>query len=217
MQPVVIYGAGAQLAIDVEEACLRRGMKIIAAVRNVNGPTYVSSRVPVVDAVDATDEMKEAGLALPMFTPAHRRTVLAEALHRGFKQVATIIDPTAVVASSAVVGPGVFVNAGATIGGASRLGELALINRSVNVGHHVRLDNFVSVGPGAVIAANVAIGRGAVIGAGAIVLPNVLIGANAIVGAGAVVTRQVPPNSLAIGNPARITKTGLVGYNGEGV
>lgn len=46
--------------------------------------------------------------------------------------------------------------------------------------------------------------KGASIGAHAVILPGVKIGEDAIVGAGAVVTKDVPPDSIAIGNPARI-------------
>jgi acetyltransferase-like isoleucine patch superfamily enzyme len=48
------------------------------------------------------------------------------------------------------------------------------------------------------------IGEGASIGANATVLPGVTIGRNAMIGAGAVVTKDVPPNALVYGNPARI-------------
>ena len=44
------------------------------------------------------------------------------------------------------------------------------------------------------------------IGGGAIVLPGVTVGENAIVGAGAVVTKDIPPNTLAVGNPARVVR-----------
>ena len=47
---------------------------------------------------------------------------------------------------------------------------------------------------------------GASIGSGATILGNVTIGENAIVGAGAVVTRDVPPNTVVAGNPARILR-----------
>jgi acetyltransferase-like isoleucine patch superfamily enzyme len=50
----------------------------------------------------------------------------------------------------------------------------------------------------------VRVGDGAFVGIGAIVLPGVTIGENACVGAGAVVTKDVPPRSVAVGNPARI-------------
>lgn len=44
---------------------------------------------------------------------------------------------------------------------------------------------------------------GASIGGGATLLPGVLIGAGAIVGAGAVVTKDVPPGTTVVGDPAR--------------
>jgi acetyltransferase-like isoleucine patch superfamily enzyme len=49
--------------------------------------------------------------------------------------------------------------------------------------------------------------RGASIGSGATVLANVTIGENALVGAGSVVTRDVPPNAIVAGNPARVLRT----------
>lgn len=45
---------------------------------------------------------------------------------------------------------------------------------------------------------------GASIGSGATILSNVVIGENAIVGAGSVVTRDVPPNAVVMGNPAKV-------------
>jgi UDP-2-acetamido-3-amino-2,3-dideoxy-glucuronate N-acetyltransferase len=44
---------------------------------------------------------------------------------------------------------------------------------------------------------------GASLGAGAVILPGITIGSHAMVGAGAVVTKDVAPNSLVVGNPAR--------------
>lgn len=42
------------------------------------------------------------------------------------------------------------------------------------------------------------------IGAGSIIMPNVRIGPNAIVAAGAVVTKDVPPNTIVGGVPAKV-------------
>lgn len=49
--------------------------------------------------------------------------------------------------------------------------------------------------------------KGASIGSGATILANVTVGENAIVGAGSVVTRDVPPNTIVAGNPARVLRT----------
>ena len=48
--------------------------------------------------------------------------------------------------------------------------------------------------------------KGASIGSSATLLGNVTIGENAIVGAGSVVTRDVPPNTIVAGNPAKILR-----------
>jgi acetyltransferase-like isoleucine patch superfamily enzyme len=45
------------------------------------------------------------------------------------------------------------------------------------------------------------------IGAAATILPGVTIGENAVVAAGAVVNRDVPPNSIVAGIPAKVVKT----------
>ena len=44
------------------------------------------------------------------------------------------------------------------------------------------------------------------IGAGAIILPGTTIHKGAVIGAGAVVTKDVPPFSVVVGNPARIVR-----------
>jgi acetyltransferase-like isoleucine patch superfamily enzyme len=48
--------------------------------------------------------------------------------------------------------------------------------------------------------------KGASIGSGATILSNIKIGENALVGAGSVVTKDVPPNAIVAGNPARILR-----------
>jgi acetyltransferase-like isoleucine patch superfamily enzyme len=49
--------------------------------------------------------------------------------------------------------------------------------------------------------------RGASIGSGSTILSKVVIGENAIVGAGSVVTRDVPPNTIVAGNPAKFLRS----------
>ena len=44
------------------------------------------------------------------------------------------------------------------------------------------------------------------VGAGSTILPGVTVGENAIVGAGSVVTKDVEPNTIVAGNPAKFIK-----------
>ncbi|HTB80539.1 MAG TPA: DapH/DapD/GlmU-related protein [Opitutaceae bacterium] len=61
--------------------------------------------------------------------------------------------------------------------------------------------------PGFERDADVSIGENVWVGARSIILKGVTIGDNAVIGAGSLVTRSVPPNTLAVGNPARVVKT----------
>lgn len=53
------------------------------------------------------------------------------------------------------------------------------------------------------------IGSQCFIGANSIIMPGIKIGNNCVIGAGSVVTKDVPDNSIAAGNPARVIKSGI--------
>jgi acetyltransferase-like isoleucine patch superfamily enzyme len=48
--------------------------------------------------------------------------------------------------------------------------------------------------------------KGASVGSGSTILANVTVGENALVGAGSVVTKDVPPNAIVAGNPAKVLR-----------
>ena len=85
--------------------------------------------------------------------------------------------------------------------------------------NHIRIGDNVTLAPrvhilahdastylffGKTRAANVVIGNDVFIGASSIVLPGVKIGNRVIIGAGSVVTKNIPDNSVAVGNPAKV-------------
>ena len=53
---------------------------------------------------------------------------------------------------------------------------------------------------------SVIIGKNVWIGTHAVILPGVTIGDRAVIGAGSIVTKDVPANSVAVGNPAKVIK-----------
>jgi maltose O-acetyltransferase len=52
----------------------------------------------------------------------------------------------------------------------------------------------------------VVIGEHCWIGGHVTICPGVTIGDRSVIGAGAVVTKDIPPDTLAVGNPARVVK-----------
>ncbi|EKU98351.1 acetyltransferase (isoleucine patch superfamily) [Leptolyngbya sp. PCC 7375] len=59
---------------------------------------------------------------------------------------------------------------------------------------------------GVEMAAPITIGNNVWIGGGAIICPGVTIGDNSSIGAGSVVTKNIPANSVAVGNPCRVIR-----------
>lgn len=84
------------------------------------------------------------------------------------------------------------------------------IRRGARIDCHVHVAHDCDVGPlsilcaGAVLAGFVVLEANVYVGIGAVVKQRLRIGANSLLGAGAVVVTDIPPNSVAYGNPARV-------------
>ena len=100
----------------------------------------------------------------------------------------------------------VFINSGCRFQdqGGIYIGENSLIGHNVilaTLNHNVDPYNRADLFP-----KPIHIGKRVWIGSGSIVLPGVSIGDNSIVGANSVVTKDVPPNTIYAGNPAKFIK-----------
>jgi sugar O-acyltransferase (sialic acid O-acetyltransferase NeuD family) len=201
--------------VDLEEGLRRAGTPIAAAVANVPGQVHLLDGAPVIDRAGLTPEITAEPFLVPLFTPANRHRAVEDAISLGFRTPSSFADPTVAVPASLDAQPGLWVNSGATLGAAGTLGRFVLINRGASVGHHADLGDFASIGPNATLAGEVRLGTGAAIGAGAVVLPGITVGEHAVVGAGSVVTRDVPGRTVVVGNPARVVREGLDGFDAK--
>jgi sugar O-acyltransferase (sialic acid O-acetyltransferase NeuD family) len=117
---------------------------------------------------------------------------------------ATLVDPTAVIAPTALVGEGTFIGPLTIVAPHARVGNFVLINTHVGVGHHASVGDYAQLCPGARVSGECKIDSGAFVGSNAVVHPGQSIGEGAMIGAVSFVIRSVKPRHSVLGVPARI-------------
>jgi len=144
----------------------------------------------------------------------------------------SVIDPGATIGAGTRIWHFSHVMAKAAIGQKCSLGQNVVVANNVNIGNNVKIQNNVSIYEGVILEDNCFCGpsmvftnvknprssvprntsddylrthvkEGASLGANCTIVCGVTIGENAFIAAGAVVTKDVPPNALMAGVPAK--------------
>jgi sugar O-acyltransferase (sialic acid O-acetyltransferase NeuD family) len=202
----VLYAVSSPYAAEALETARRLGLEVAGCVRNLPGSPVPEELPDPIEADQLGAQLIELPFLVALVTPRDRRLATADAYTRGFARMTSLVDPTAVVARSATLSPGAYVNAGAIVAAGTHAGQSCMINRGASIGHHCEIGDYVTIGPGAVTGGGCRFGDGVFLGVGSVVAPEVGVGAGALVGAGAVVVSDVPENVVVVGNPARVLR-----------
>ena len=117
-------------------------------------------------------------------------------------QPVNAIHKNAIIASSASMGHGNFIDVGVKAGAGASIGNHCLVNANVVLGAEVSIGDFVQIGAGSIVNAGATIEDEAFIGSGVVIVSGVTIGKGARVGAGSVVIAPVKAGETVFGNPA---------------
>jgi len=147
-------------------------------------------------------EAADASLLIAIGEPATKRRITQQLEMRGAR-FATLIHPSAVVADTATLAPGVVIGPHAYVGTEARLDRLVCVNSLSGIGHDAVLGAFCTISSQVDITGGVQLGEEVFVGSGARILPKVRVGATARIGAGSIVVRTVKEGQSLFGAPAR--------------
>lgn len=107
------------------------------------------------------------------------------------------------------LGKNVFVNANSYFmdGNYITIGDNTFIGPNCGFYTNTHPENIQARNQGLEKALPITIGKNIWIGANVSVMPGVSIGEGSVIGAGSIVTRDIPKNSVAVGNPCRVIRT----------
>jgi len=130
--------------------------------------------------------------------PVLRRDVFVAFKARGY-DFASVIHPSATIASDAIIGEGAQIMAGAVIQPGVRIGSDALINTRASIDHDCLIGDHSHVAPGATLSGDVHLGTAVHVGTGATLIQGVHVGDEALIGAGATVFDNVAGGTFVCG------------------
>lgn len=130
------------------------------------------------------------------------------------KDIPARIEPGAIIRDKVTIGRNAVIMMGAVINLGAEIGEGTMIDMNAVIGGRGIIGKNCHIGAGAVIAGvieppsatPVIIEDNVLVGANAVILEGVRVGKGAVVAAGAIVTKDVPPNVVVAGTPARVIK-----------
>ena len=123
------------------------------------------------------------------------------------QRYATLIHPTAFVPKGMCdIGMGVLMAPLAQLSPDTAVAHNCILLANCMVGHDSVLERFAHVATNAVVGANVRVGKAVHVGSNATIREKVNVGDFSLIGSGSVVLNDVLPNSIVVGNPAKVLR-----------
>lgn len=202
-KPVILLGAGghARVLIDMLRINSFDLLGIIAPEPIAIGSApYLGDDRKVLsyspDSVQLVNGLGSAG------STQRRKEVFEFFIGYGYN-FATLIHPSAVIASDVRLGSGAQIMAGSVIQTCTTIGANTIVNTRSSVDHDCIIGNHVHISPGVTLCGNVTIYSEVHIGAGSTIIQGRTVQQKSVVGAGSVVLSNIREGSTVYGVPAK--------------
>jgi sugar O-acyltransferase (sialic acid O-acetyltransferase NeuD family) len=213
MRDLVIIGAGGSAAeiVGIVEAvnAIEPAFSLLGFLDD--SPAKQGSSVcnlPVLGTSHLAADMNDAQLVLGIahYRRPRCRADLAARLGLPSDRFATLVHPSAMVSKSATLGCGTIVFPFAMISPGASIGDHAFIAPYCHVSHDAIVEDSATMAAGSMLCGGSRLCTAAYMGARSVLMDGVCVGAEAVVGIGGIVIRDVAPNTVVVGNPAKPIK-----------
>jgi len=210
MIDVAIYGAGG-LGSEVQDILLQGGRyrPVVFLDSDTAKHGTVVAGLPVQGGLERVDELLRAGIRHIVVAIGDNvtRAAYAETLQAHGMELISAIHPLASISPSATLGRHVIIGPRANICVHARLGPHTVVSAGALTEHDNVIGVGAFIGPAVRLAGTVKVEDFATVEIGASVIPGRTVGRGARVKAGSVVIRDVPPNAVVSGVPARVARS----------
>ncbi|MCI8554126.1 MAG: acetyltransferase [Clostridiales bacterium] len=197
-KPIIILGAGGHARVVADILCLKKEPLLGFLDDNKKGQTVAG--YPVLGTIAEVERFSnEAQFVIGIGNNIQRCEIAQKYVLPWY----TVVHPTALIASDAVIGEGTVVMANVVVNASARVGCHSILNTAADVEHDDLIGNYVHLSPHAVLGGTVSVGDRTHIGIGAVIRNNIQIAADCMVGAGAVVVHDILYRGTYVGVPAK--------------
>jgi sugar O-acyltransferase (sialic acid O-acetyltransferase NeuD family) len=211
VREILIYGAGGagrtlafSLSMDRENEISWRVKGFVDDTEKLWGKKI--NDIPVVGGSEYLLSFSGNVAVSIVDNPSVRKNIISKVKQNKKIKFPYITSSKALVSPFVQIGEGCIISPLDNIQPNSQLGDFVWINGATRIGHDVVIAEYSTIFSGILISGGVTIGSGCVIGSGAIILPKRKIGDGSIIGAGSVINRDIPPNVVAAGVPAKVIR-----------
>jgi sugar O-acyltransferase (sialic acid O-acetyltransferase NeuD family) len=206
MKILCIYGCGG-MGREIADLAYRmnKWKKIIFVDDNIKSKIVDTIPVFTLNETLSQFEKSEIEFIVTAGEPTSREFLYEKLKNLNLKYI-SITDSQFNLSRFSSIENGTIIHIGATITVNVHIGKGCLINKHSVIGHDVTVGDYTVISPNVSIGGDVSIGAKCFLGSGTILRNGIMIGENSIIGMGSVVLKDVEPNSVIAGNPAKFLR-----------
>lgn len=212
MKKLIIVGAGGY-AKSVLDSVDCMNFKMVGYIDDVKEKGTNHQGYPVLgNTIDCVDNPEQYVYFVAIGNNAKRKVWFDKLKKRNLSLI-NVIDKSALVSPTAVIGEGCFIGKLAILNHGSSVGDNCVINTRALMEHGCCIRDHVNISTNSTLNGDVICENGSFIGSGTVINGQITVGKWSLVGSGAVVIEDVKEYTVVVGIPAKEIKSNNHKYN----